>query len=286
MLNCRCITANPGSFIMRLSPYEIQAIISTFKECFLPGDTIALFGSRVDDSKRGGDIDLFIETHEQDEIKIMNMRSDFSIKLQDKIGDQKIDIVICAEGSKENLPIYYHAKNTGVRLTMNKIILDDDREKKFSQQIYICNIHAERIQEALNYIELLLPLTLEKIENFSINDLGLIELMNSRLSKLQDAMGEHIFPLTLEQLGNLSERQTMIDRLHLLERLQFIESAGFWKNLRDLRNKIVHEYVDVPSLQIGIVHETVKAAKELLAIWRYFLNKLAEHKILPPEYQP
>jgi hypothetical protein len=42
---------------MRLTPQEIQAIKETFLNTFDKGN-IYLFGSRVDDTKRGGDIDL------------------------------------------------------------------------------------------------------------------------------------------------------------------------------------------------------------------------------------
>ncbi|HFU77888.1 MAG TPA: nucleotidyltransferase domain-containing protein, partial [Epsilonproteobacteria bacterium] len=45
---------------MRLLQSEADAIKSTFLALFHSGK-IYLFGSRVDDSKKGGDIDLFLE---------------------------------------------------------------------------------------------------------------------------------------------------------------------------------------------------------------------------------
>ena len=45
---------------MRLSTYEVDAIKDTFKDIFQNGD-IYLFGSRIDDDKKGGDIDLYIK---------------------------------------------------------------------------------------------------------------------------------------------------------------------------------------------------------------------------------
>jgi len=44
---------------LRLSTQTIKHIKQTFKEVFGNGN-IYLFGSRVDDTERGGDIDLFI----------------------------------------------------------------------------------------------------------------------------------------------------------------------------------------------------------------------------------
>lgn len=44
---------------MRLSKNQILAILKA-KELFFPNSKIYLFGSRIDPSKTGGDIDLYI----------------------------------------------------------------------------------------------------------------------------------------------------------------------------------------------------------------------------------
>ena len=46
---------------MRLSPKQITAVKQTAAEVFGPEADIWLFGSRVDDERRGGDIDLLVE---------------------------------------------------------------------------------------------------------------------------------------------------------------------------------------------------------------------------------
>ena len=45
---------------MRLSKYYVDSIKNVFNDVFCEG-AIYLFGSRVDDTKKGGDIDLYIE---------------------------------------------------------------------------------------------------------------------------------------------------------------------------------------------------------------------------------
>ena len=49
---------------MRLQPKEVDAITQAAREAFTPGTVVLLFGSRVDDSQRGGDIDLLVEIPE------------------------------------------------------------------------------------------------------------------------------------------------------------------------------------------------------------------------------
>ena len=52
---------------MRLRENEIQSIKTIFRDIFKDGE-IYLFGSRVDDSKKGGDIDLYISTKNRDNL--------------------------------------------------------------------------------------------------------------------------------------------------------------------------------------------------------------------------
>lgn len=79
---------------MRLSEYEIRVIKESVKQ-FDNNAKIYLFGSRVYDHKKGGDIDLLIfsdKLMQKDAIKIKNL-------LWDKIGEQKIDILIVKDTS-------------------------------------------------------------------------------------------------------------------------------------------------------------------------------------------
>ena len=91
---------------MRLTEKELAAIISVFKELFLVEDHVWLFGSRTDDSKKGGDIDLYIETNYTDYAVIFEKKIRFKSLLKLKIGDQKID----------DLVIYDEAQRTGIKL--------------------------------------------------------------------------------------------------------------------------------------------------------------------------
>ncbi len=101
---------------MRLSTFEIESIKNTFKKWFLDADQLWLFGSRTDDEKKGGDIDLFVKTQIEDSFEIQNKKISFLVDLKKQIGDQKIDVVILSQSSKKDLPIYRSAEEQGVRL--------------------------------------------------------------------------------------------------------------------------------------------------------------------------
>lgn len=101
---------------MRLTLQQQTAIRTTVAETFGEGANIWLFGSRVDDNKRGGDIDLLIETNESDVIAIVNAELAFLTKLQMKLGEQKIDVLVDYPTRKYTPPIFTIAKQTGIQL--------------------------------------------------------------------------------------------------------------------------------------------------------------------------
>jgi uncharacterized protein len=77
---------------MRLDQFEIEAINSLAVKYFGKEAQVFLFGSRVDEDKKGGDIDLFIK-NENEELLTLENRIQFLSELKNQIGDQKIDVV-------------------------------------------------------------------------------------------------------------------------------------------------------------------------------------------------
>jgi predicted nucleotidyltransferase len=99
---------------MRLSPQQIHLIKQTVNRILAAPTEIWLFGSRVDNQQRGGDIDLFIET-----ASILANRAETICQLYANLlialGDCKIDILL----KDQNTPpaaIFEIAKRTGILL--------------------------------------------------------------------------------------------------------------------------------------------------------------------------
>lgn len=100
---------------VRLSSSTVSIICDVFKSNFLETDRLWLFGSRADLSKRGGDIDLYVETSLYPLEKVLEAKNKFYVQLIKQLGDQKIDIIVNHTGDTEKL-IYNIAKTEGVRL--------------------------------------------------------------------------------------------------------------------------------------------------------------------------
>jgi predicted nucleotidyltransferase len=98
---------------MRLEPEEIVAIKAAALRAFGEGVKVYLYGSRVDDSKRGGDIDLLIETGARQ--MGFDQENQFRHELEHMIGERRIDILLRSSDMKVSA-IEDIAYSTGVRL--------------------------------------------------------------------------------------------------------------------------------------------------------------------------
>jgi predicted nucleotidyltransferase len=101
--------------MVRLKQFEIDAIRAAFAALFLSDDKLWLFGSRANLNKRGGDIDLYVETT-LDAKDLYDIKFKFINAICDSIGDQRIDVVLNTINNSLNLPIYKKAKSEGVQL--------------------------------------------------------------------------------------------------------------------------------------------------------------------------
>jgi uncharacterized protein len=95
---------------MRLTEAQINAIRQATNQNFGEGAMIWLFGSRLDDSKRGGDVDLYVEATNRN-----TLMAEFRCKiaLEDSL-DLSVDLIVKEPGKDK--PIYNLAKAQGVRL--------------------------------------------------------------------------------------------------------------------------------------------------------------------------
>lgn len=83
---------------MRLEPDEVRAIKRAAHAAFGPTVVVRLFGSRVHDHKRGGDIDLHFEVdpgHDTDAAVDL-----FESRLFAQIDEQRVDKIVSVRGAR------------------------------------------------------------------------------------------------------------------------------------------------------------------------------------------
>jgi predicted nucleotidyltransferase len=96
---------------MRLTSSEQKTLHDASLRWF--GVPPRLFGSRVDDARRGGDIDLYIESTLSPQ-EAFQRETHMAAELYRALGERKIDIVV--NTGRLDLPIYRLARAQGVWL--------------------------------------------------------------------------------------------------------------------------------------------------------------------------
>jgi predicted nucleotidyltransferase len=105
---------------MRLSTDQIQAIRQAATAAFGQGTSVWLFGLRVDDAKKGGDIDLLVcpQAHTDEDANVRQQGFMQKIKmltlLERHLGERKVDLVV--EQPQDMRPIVEVAHKTGIKL--------------------------------------------------------------------------------------------------------------------------------------------------------------------------
>ncbi len=100
---------------MRITDANLAIIRDVFTKHFGLEDHLWVFGSRVDDARRGGDLDFYVETH-QDSSRALKSKLAFVNDLWRFLGDQKIDVVLNVLSIPTSLLIYTIAKQTGIQI--------------------------------------------------------------------------------------------------------------------------------------------------------------------------
>lgn len=95
---------------MRLTTSQIETIRQTARQNFGAEASVWLFGSRVDDARRGGDVDLYIESTQKNTL-MSALRC--KIVLEDSL-DLHVDLIVKEPGKDK--PIYQLAKTQGIQL--------------------------------------------------------------------------------------------------------------------------------------------------------------------------
>ena len=100
---------------MRLTPAQIDTIKSTAQEVLGQGVQVTLFGSRVHDDQKGGDVDLMVEVLQAVQEPAL-MAARLASRVSRSMHGRKVDVLLKAPNLLEQ-PIHRIASQEGVRLS-------------------------------------------------------------------------------------------------------------------------------------------------------------------------
>lgn len=126
--------------------------------------------------------------------------------------------------------------------------------KRLLQLLDIVQKEAVHLVAVNQRLQAIMPTTIEQLESALNNDPILIDTLESfsaKFSRMQDTIADKLLPAFLQAAGE--KNGTVIENLNRAEKLALISNTQQWLIARNLRNKLVHEYItDIRELQEAI----------------------------------
>ena len=134
------------------------------------------------------------------------------------------------------------------------------------------NLHKKRAKLALLEIKQWEKLHCDIFENFE--KIKTIDTFIYRFIKLQDIMGEKLFKVFLDEIGEYKDSMSLLDILDKLEKFEIIDESIKWMEYRKLRNKLTHEYPNNEQDIIDGIILSIKVFDEIENI----IEKIVDYK--------
>lgn len=100
-----------------------------------------------------------------------------------------------------------------------------------------------------------------------------VDAFVARFGRLQDTLGDKLLPALLTRLAE--PIGPVIDNLARAERWLWIDSSEDWLRLRQLRNRMIHEYVKDPAVLLDALQSAHDGVPTLLAACRRMTAEVA-----------
>ena len=144
----------------------------------------------------------------------------------------------------------------------------EDFLDKLNQSIAVCQMHYQRMLFARNRTIRIFPLNIVSYQELTDEQISYTDQLIYRFSKLQDTMGNKLFPLILEGLQEDLENLAFIDILSKIEKLGIIDDSKQWLILRETRNVVTHEYPFQLDQLIDGLNQLIEQVNVLSKIWK------------------
>lgn len=257
---------------MRLTLEERRTIVEIIRRR-LGNARVWLFGSRVDETALGGDIDLLVEMSNPVSERV-RLASELVANLQLAMGEQKIDLILIDTASPLQ-PIHQIAKSQGVELTMEQA---DSEKLRLAALLDViekeCSwlkrsdrrLFSQTIDEAWLARLVQDDATSETLEAFV-----------SRFGRLQDNLGDKLIPAMLRAIAE--KTGSALDNLNRAEKLGVLWSAKEWLAARNLRNLMVHEYQVTAEDFIQALHLAHELVPKMVQTWLVIKEYLSAREL-------
>lgn len=105
-----------------------------------------------------------------------------------------------------------------------------------------------------------------------------VEAYTSRFCRLQDTTGDKLLPLWLRALGE--KTGAVVDNLDRAEKLGVLDSADRWLEIRQIRNQMIHEYIESPQVLADALNTAYDYQETLMAFAQAMLTDAEQRHLI------
>ncbi len=152
--------------------------------------------------------------------------------------------------------------HSNVGFVLTQLVSVTTKEAKYLERT------AQRLQQLhidLNWVQ-----SLEKNDAHS----EMLDAFVARYGRLQDALGDKLLPTLLQ--ARLEKVGTHLDNLLRAEKLGWIQSTQGWIELRELRNRLIHEYMESPNSLLEALQQALLGVEVLINAHTTMTNYVQE----------
>ena len=128
-------------------------------------------------------------------------------------------------------------------------------EEKLKKIFHECDQHIVRINSLSTKMKANIPLDKHKYLTLTDDEVEYIDQFLFRFSNLQDTIEEKLFKTILLYLEEKIENKQFTDILNNLEKLDLLDDANIWRQLRNDKNELAHNYDDIPEKTSVIINK-------------------------------
>ena len=123
---------------------------------------------------------------------------------------------------------------------------------------------AKRLSVSVSRLNPYLPLSADELKNADEDLCEKLDAFRVRFGDLQDSLGAKTFRSLL--LTEDEEPVNMADTLNRMEKRGIIQSADYWRKLREIRNAFAHDYPEAEATRAEAINLAWRSAPGMLEV--------------------
>ena len=142
-----------------------------------------------------------------------------------------------------------------------------ETRQKLALHLAESQVHIDRLQDVLNSLKKIYPLTVEKFHKLSVPEKDKLDVLAFRFAKLQDLLGTKIFREYLEVLQYPVADKNFLELLKELDKEKILD-IDLWSEFRGVRNSISHDYPSEEDEKVEAINYLIQHIEKLMQIMR------------------